>query len=205
MTEKDSAYRERVARILADEMASTYPLVAGSVATVANTIKTSAEVSLRTPRHWTAEEESLARSAFSGAFGKVPRFGGGFDEPASLARERRAFENAAIEAALDYREVIRGMDIASREHAAGEIPIEEFIGRSNQAYTDYLDASIDASIARNAKTLKITVIWAAILLVIWWTIVLIAGFSFLIGGVVSLVILGGCTFAYFTFNPYDHR
>jgi hypothetical protein len=113
---------------------------------------------LKVGRRWTAEEESVARSAFAGAFGKAPAFGGGFDEPASLARERRAFENAAIEAALDYRNVVCGMDTAAGDHTAGKITVEEFIERSVHAHTDSISARVDADIARNAKTLKISAI-----------------------------------------------
>ena len=160
---------------------------------------------LKVGRRWTAEEESVARSAFAGAFGKAPAFGGGFDEPASLARERRAFENAAIEAVLDYRNVVCGMDTAAGDHTAGKITVEEFIERSVHAHTDSISARVDSDIARNAKTLKISAITAVVLLVIWWIIILTAGFSILVGGVVSLAILGGCIFVYFTFNPYDHR
>jgi hypothetical protein len=68
-----------------------------------------------------------------------------------------------------------------------------------------ITARVDASIARNARIVRFSVITAAVLLVIWWIVLLITGLNLLIGGLVSLVILGGCTFAYFTFNPYDHR
>lgn len=205
MTGQDKAYKERVAHMLADEIAEAYPRVADQVATIADTIKTSAEVSLKIHRRWTVEEESLARSAFEGAFGKAPTFGGGFDEPVSLAQERRAFENAAIEAALDYKDVISGMDAAARDHAAGKITIEEFIARSGHAHTDSISARMDADVDRNRKVFTAFVMMAAVLVVIWWIIVLAASLSILVGGVVSVGILGGCTFAYFTFNPYDHR
>lgn len=97
------------------------------------------------------------------------------------------------------------MDTAAGDHTAGKITVEEFIERSVHAHTDSISARVDADIARNAKTLKISAITAVVLLVIWWIIILTAGFSILVGGVVSLAILGGCIFVYFTFNPYDHR
>jgi hypothetical protein len=179
--------------------------MAHRVATIAKTIETSAEVSLKVHQRWTPEEELLARNAFRGAFGQVPAFGGGFDEPAALARDRRAFENAAIEAALDYREVISGMDTAASDHDAGKITIEEFIGRSTRAHTDSISRRIEADIARNAATFRVFVITAAVLLVICWIGVLMTGTAVLLGGVVSLFILVGCTVGFFTFNPYDHR
>ena len=61
--------------------------------------------------------------------------------PPSLARERRAFENAAIEAALDYRNVVCGMDTAAGDHTAGKITVEEFIERSVHAHTDSISAA----------------------------------------------------------------
>lgn len=152
MTEQDGAYRQRVARILADEIAGAYPLVAGSAATIADTIKTRAEVSLKIGRQWTAKEESAVRSAFGDVFGKPPTFGGGFDEPASFAGERRAYENAAIEEALEYVNVVRGIDTAALDHAAGKLTDDEFIARAVQASSDSLtrvDTNTDTSVARS--------------------------------------------------------
>ena len=152
MTEQDSAYRQRVARILADEIIGAYPTVADSVATIAKTIKMRAELSLKMGRQWTAKEEFAVRSAFGDVFGKPPTFVNGFEEPASFVDERRVYLNAAIEEALEYINLVRGIDSAARDHVEGKLTDEEFVARAVQASSDSLsraDTNMDTSVTRS--------------------------------------------------------
>lgn len=152
MTEQDGAYRERVARVLADEIAGAYPLVAGSVPTIAKTIETRAEISLKMGRQWNAKEESQLRAAFSDVFGKPPTFGDGCDAPPSLAEEWRAYQNAAIEEALEYRKLVHGLDAAAKDAAAGNLTDQEFIARATRIHTDslgHVEPAAETSAARN--------------------------------------------------------
>jgi hypothetical protein len=194
LTEQDRAYKERVAHILANQIATAFPLLtADTIAKIAEAIKTEADLKLKTHQERAFEDDPVARS------------GDGFNESASLARKRRSFENAAIEAAFDYTELMRGINTAFHEHIAGSMTAKELVAQSVRSHTDTITARVEADAARDTRTFKLFVAAAAVMLVILWMTVLFGSVSIFTGIFVSLVILVSHTICFFAYNPYDHK
>lgn len=160
---------------------------------------------LKVGRRWTAEEESVARSAFAGAFGKAPAFG-----VASMSPPRSPGSGERSRMPPSKRPLTIETSSAGWTLPLATIPQERSRSKSSSSglFMHTLIRLAPASTQTSPgmpRLLKFPRLRKLVLLVIWWIIILTAGFSILVGGVVSLAILGGCIFVYFTFNPYDHR